>query len=235
MKKFINKIKEIKEMKNGKAILFFGFYFIFFLILFLILKLSEKNPLSHPDEYEKGNNGYVFHMDKILENNYKYTFTITIDGVQYIYLGQKNGSKEIIKFNNKDYFRNEFDFFRNDNIWLKCENPFVFTDFLDINIIEKIIETSSYESKTSFENGKQSYNLLISSNTLNQLLSNINSDFLEEPNKIYINTDTEKYVNEIKFNLDSYCYLNNLCQKSLEINLEYYDFGNILEIVNPIN
>ncbi len=235
MKKFLNKIKEISEMKNGKAILFFGFYFIFFLILILFLKFSEKNPLSSAEKYEKGNKGYIFYMNKILDKNFKYVFTISLDGIKYTYVGQKNDNKELFNYNGKEYYRSENDFFRNDNIWLKTENPFIFKEFLDISIISKIIEKSSYESKTSFENGKQSYNLLISSNTLNKLLNNVDSDFLEEPNKINISTLEDKNVNNIEFNLDSYCYLNNLCKNSLVIKLEYFDFGGISEIVSPIN
>lgn len=233
MKKWLEKIKEIKEQKNCKAILFFGFYMIFFLVLILTIKFSEKRPLPSADEYEKGSK-YTFYLDNIAGNNYHYVYTITQDGVKYEYDGVKYNEQELFKFNLKDYYRNDDNFFINNGIWLKNESPYVYDKFLDINNVAQIIEAATYDSKTSYDNGREIYNFLISSNTLNQKLDNIDSDYFEEPNEIVVSTDKDKYVEEIIFNLDSYCTMNKFCQNSLEIKLAYDRFEEIEEIKNPV-
>lgn len=233
MKKYIEKFNEIKEMKNGKAILFFGFYLFFFIVLFLTIKFSDKRPLPSSDEYEKGSN-YTFYLDNIASNNYHYLYTITLDGVKYEYDGVKYNNQELFNMNTINYYRKGDAFFTNNGIWIKSENPYIYDKFLDINNISEIIELATYESKTSYEDGRQKYNFLISSNTLNQKLNNIDSDFLEEPNQLVISTDKNKYVEEIGFKLDNYCTLNKLCQDSLEIKLNYDKFGEIEEIDSPI-
>ncbi len=232
MKELLKRIKEIKEKKNGKAILFFAFYLIFFTILILVIRFSEKRPLPSASEYEKGTS-YTFYLDKIANNNYHYIYTITLDGVKYVYDGNKYNDKEMFKFNAIDYFKSGDDFFKNTGIWVKSESPYIYDDFFDLNNISEIVELATYDSKTSFDNGRLRYNFLISTNTLNQMLNNVDSDYLEEPNELVIDTQKDKFVDEITFNLNSYCTMNKLCQNSLEIKLSYDKFGEIEEISNP--
>ena len=94
---------------------------------------------------------------------------------------------------------------------------------------------ASLESKTTYEDGRSSINMLISTNTLNQKLNNIDSDFFEEPNKITLIANKNNEIDEINYDLSSYCTLNKLCQNSLKITLNYEMYGEIKNIENPVN
>lgn len=233
MRNFFEKIDEIKQKKNGKAILFFGFYLVFFLILFISLKFSNKRPLSAPEDYEKGNR-YKFYINDIVDGNYHYNYVTVLDGVRYEYSGERNKKEELFRFNSKEYYKNDGNYFVNEGLWIKSDNPFVYQEFLDVDNIVEMIGLAAYESNTNYEDGRQSYKFLISSNTLNQKLHNIESDFMEEPNQLFIMTDANKNVTEISLKLDSYCTMNKLCKGTLEINLTYDKFGDIEDIESPI-
>jgi hypothetical protein len=236
MKKIFETIKELNKTPRGKAILFFGFYLIFFIFIIIFVRVGSRNSTGSY-EYEKGNgtSNYNFDISGIANSNYKFTYTITVDGVASVYSGEKYEDTELITYNNNNYYRNGDNYFINNTLWIKSDNPYIYSDFLEYDNISNLLVAASYESKTSYDSGKEIYNFLISTNTINQLLNNINSDFSEEPNRITISSDEDKNINEIIYYLDSYCTLNKLCNNSLKIDLVYDDFGNVEEIENPIN
>ena len=78
------------------------------------------------------------------------------------------------------------------------------------------------------------YKYLISTNTINKMIYNIDSDFEEVPNDIDIVLDNNSGTNTIKFKLDSFCKLNNKCNESLQIEASYEMFNSVKEIGNPI-
>lgn len=231
-----NKVKQIKEIikdPKKKAILFFGFYFVFFLVIILLLRFGDRS-ITRASDYEKGVS-LTFDIQNIMENNYLYGYTITLDGVKFEYYGEKNGNVEYFEFAGKAYYTDGDKFYVKDTQWLECESPYLFSDFLDTRKLYTLLEESYFESKTTYQSGKNNFNFLISTNTINQLLSNIDSDFLEEPNQIILIANEDKIIDEVTLNLDSYCTLNNLCTKSLKINLQYDRFGEISNIEYPIN
>ena len=236
MKKGIEIIKELKKTSKGKAVLFFGGYLIFFIVVILFIKFSTRST-TVPSDYEKGRSGgKELSIDKLVGNNYLFTYKINLDGKEYIYNGKRNKFTELFQFNDKTYYKNDDAFFsKNNELWVKVDNPYIFTDFLDSSKIVSIIEMASLESRTTFEDGRSSINMLISTNTLNQKLNNINSDFFEEPNKITLIANKNNEIDEINYDLSSYCTLNKLCQNSLKINLSYEMYGEIKNIENPVN
>lgn len=234
MKKIVEKIKELNKTSKGKAILFFAFYLCFFLIVILISRFSTRTPFSRTEDYEPGNENVTFHIDDILKSNYIYSYAVTLDGVKSEYYGQKYDDTEMFEFNGRQYYRNGNDFYVRNTLWTKAVNPYLFPEFFDINNISKLMDVATYQSKTSYEDGKKAYNFLLSSNSINQLLKNINSDFLEEPNTVTLEIDDERNVNKIEFNLGSYCTLNKLCKSSLKIEIEYDMFGEVTKIDNPV-
>ena len=56
-----------------------------------------------------------------------------------------------------------------------------------------------------------------------------------EANKIIYSTDKNKDVYQINYLLDSYCLLNNLCEKSLKLEIVYDKFGGVSKIEVPDN
>lgn len=233
MKNFFKLIKDVNSTPKGKALLFFGFYFIFFVVIILFIRFSSRIPVMQSEDYENGQVSYSFKIDNILKNNYVYSYVISLDGADYQYDGQRYKDMEMFQFNNKEYFRKEDEYFIKESLWIKGDNPYMFKEFFDVNNLGLLIDLASYEAKTTYESGKIKYNFLISSNTINQNIYKINSDFLEEPNEVIVSTDEEKNLNEVILDLDSYCKMNQLCQNSLKIKLKYDQFGEV-EFNNPI-
>lgn len=234
MSDFSEKIKDIKEDPKKKALAFFAFYFVFFVVVILLLRFSPRKPLVGSEDYESGTNSIDFSINSILENNYIFGYEITLDGVTYEYYGQRYDKDELFEFQGNSYYRTGEQFYLKEGLWKTTENPYLFKDFLDVNQYAPLIAQATYESKTSYEDGKDVYNYLISSNTINQKFYHVDSDFLEEPNKISLHVSEKGDLNEIEFSLDSYCTLKQLCQKSLKIKLQYDMFGKVEKIDNPV-
>ena len=123
----------------------------------------------------------------------------------------------------------------NEGVWVKSENPFIFSDFFYSESMVNLIKYSFFESKTLYEDGKTTYNLLVSTNTINKLLHNEDSDFDEVPNKLLVTIDENRNIKEISMELNSYCILNKKCEKSLNINMKYDNYSEIDKIDSPIN
>ena len=232
MKNFFNNMKEVKKDERMQSLLFFGFYFIFFLVLILLLRGRDYGKDGFKTrEYEPAS-PLTFSTNGLNLNNYSFNYIILLDGVKYEYIGKKNND-ELFQYDNKEYFHHLDEYYMKDKEWVKVANPYLFSDFMKMDNIGTLLENSFYESKTNYDSGKDVYSLLISTNTINQKLFNINSDFLEEPNKITVSTNEKKDMNQIHYYLDSYCVLNKVCKKSLEIILSYDDFNLIEDIKNP--
>lgn len=233
MKDFIAFINEMKKTPKGKAILFFGLYAIFFIFVFLFIKLSSVE-LSYGDDYEKGS-PYNFNIQSLLNKNFNYTYDIYVDGILYKYEGKRNNDSELFDFNGANYYKNSNNYLVNNGTWIRSDNPIMFNEFTDISNIKDIISRSSYESMTTYDNGKTDFNFVISTNTINEIFYNSNTDFDEVPNKIIIGTDENRNVNNISFNLNSFCTNNKMCNYSLEIKLNYNNFGEVYSINSPLN
>jgi len=234
MKKWVELFKELRKTSKGKAILFFGGYLIFFVIVILFVRLSSKD-MTNPDDYQKGNSSDI-NIDLLLNNNYLFTYNVVLDNKEYIYYGKRNNDVELFSIGDKTYYKNGDSYFtKNNDLWVKTENPYLFSLFLDSNKINSILEDAYMDSTTDFEDGRKSINMLISTNTINQKFNNIESDYFEEPNTLTIIANKDKVVDEITYDLSSYCTLNKLCQSSLKIKLNYEMFGEIKDIENPVN
>lgn len=232
IKEFIKLIKELSKTPKGRKILFFSGYAIFFVILILVLRFSEEKPYYSNLDYEKGSS-YDINFKEL--DNFSYTYNINLDNVLTEVVGEKNLDKELFKLNGNSYYREgEMYFINNGNLWLKSDNPLKFAYFLELDNIDKIIEKSTFISKTEYESGKDSYNFEISSNTLISLISNLDTDYDDKPNTIVVNSDENGNISEIKFELDSYCINNKECNNSLDIELYYDSIDEIKEIKSPI-
>ena len=67
MKELFKNIKELSKTTKGKAILFFGFYFVFFIIIMIIARFGSRN-YTKPSDYEKGKSG-TFYINDIVDKN----------------------------------------------------------------------------------------------------------------------------------------------------------------------
>ncbi len=225
----IQEIKKFLQDPRGQGIAFFGFYFIFFLFIFCLFQFSDGQVVQSSD-YERGNSKSYL-VDSIKMNNYTFSYDVMVDQIHHIYSGKRYQNTMRFDYNNLEYYYDGTKYYRKDNMnWVECDNPFVYSEFLDIKNISLLLDASSYESHTTYESGKNSFNYLLSSNTIFFLLQGIDADYFEEPNSLVIGTDEDNQLNQIKFSLNQYGVLNHICNSIFKISIDYDKFGEVEEI-----
>ena len=101
MKELFKNIKELSKTTKGKAILFFGFYFVFFIIIMIIARFGSRN-YTKPSDYEKGKSG-TFYINDIVDKNYGFTYQVSLDNVKYTYTGTRNSNNTLFDYNGNNY------------------------------------------------------------------------------------------------------------------------------------
>ena len=218
MKNVFGFLKELRKKSYGKSIFFFGFYFIFFIVIFLMIFLGG----NKEGEEEKETNDVIYRNPIIY--NYSFNYKVTLDDKTYEYIGNKKNSIFEYKYNNNEYYTEDKKSYIKDSEWKEIENPIKIYEFLEEQNINKILQMAYLESKTTYDNGDVSYNLLVSSNTLNLLVYGEKTDIEEVPNKIVVSMNKNKYINSISYNLDNYCKNSDICNK-LNIIIEYKEYS----------
>ncbi len=230
MKKEEKEKSEKKEKFVVTPKMFFIFYFFFFIFAILFIRYYPRSVMDG-SLYERGT---PYSIDTGIDNNYSYYSTISIDDNEYIYSGKRNGDYELITYDNKKYFRNDDNYFVYDSVWVKSNNPNKFSYFVDGDNFYGIIENATYESKTEYESGKVVYNFLITTDTLNKIINDTDTDYDDVTNRIQISVDENDVLNKVIYYLDSYCINNKLCNKGLKIEVSYDDINEVDKIDNPI-
>lgn len=225
MKRFTEYLDSLQTDPKQSAKAFWGFYGIFFFLIFLLFVFGKKNP---PYEYETEEE-----VTMRLNKNYLFDYKVTLDDEVFDYYGKKDQDTELFKFNNNDYYFNESFYIKKDS-WEEVDNPYKFYEFLNYDNYRLIINNAYYDSKDDVNNDNMEWHYKISSNTLNELLYSKNTDFEELPNDIYVTLGQDDFIKNITFNLDNFCLNNNLCQKSLKIELSFDMIDEIKEIDNPL-
>ncbi len=226
-------LKELMKTPKGKAVVFFGAYLVFFIIIAVVARVGARRPTVK--DYETGNE-YQFSFANVEKNNYKFNYKIKIDDNYLTYSGVRYNTQEKVTCTNlEEFYKEGENYFKNTGgVWLKANDPYMYKEFYDVDIVESLIEASSYISKTTFENGKTIYNFKTSSAVISKLINSSDLDIEEIPNEISISTDEDGYVNEVKFTLDSYCKAKSLCVNNMSITLNYELYGEIEKITSPL-
>ena len=223
MKNLLEKYDQLIKHPKGKALLFFGFYALFFLfVIYFIQTMGHKDALLQ--EYEKGDQS-IFHTNSFLSGNFYYDYKITIDGVLHDYYGKMNLDEEKFKYNNQDYYKNGNDYYLNNNI---VDNPFYFREFIELSSINSLMNQASFQDANELDSYID-YQFLISVNTINQLLYNIDSDYDDIPCEIIVRTNSSGEISKITYLLDSYCNYTEKCN-TLKIEASYELYGEVKEI-----
>lgn len=229
-------LKELMSTPRGKAVVFFGAYVVFFFVIAILARTGGGSSGNGTNKvYETGSEAQ-FSLANVESKNYKFNYEIVIDGTTNIYSGSRTVDNSLFKHNDLvEYYFNGNVYFTNSNgVWINATNPYIYSEFLDIDNIGKLIERSTYISKTTYESGKEVFHFNISSATISKLFENVDIDIEEIPNEIIISTDENNYVDEVKFTLDSYCKAKSLCVNNMSIKLNYERYGEIEEITSPL-
>ncbi len=231
MKKWFERYQNMRKDPKGKAILFFGFYFIFFTVIIALLRFS-----SHPGSYQSDdlqNNNLAFEVDTFTQDNYHFHYTVLEDNHSYIYDGKKNGV-ELFTFQDQEYYFDGTSYYLHNGIWFQSESPYLYSDFLDTSKIVQLLQKAYFESETTYKSGKTTYHFLLDTNLIYQLLFQKNTDYEGNENALIVNVNENKKIESIIFDLVDYCKSLDTCQNTLKISLEYDEIGLVGEIESPI-
>ena len=173
-KGFFNKFKFFYNERNGKMILFFGFYLIFFIFLGTFLRNINNNQTPTPNKEEK-KEITTYDLNKIVNSDYQYEIII-LDNEEEINF---KGSKDNIDYEN-------------------YENKY----FLDIYNINQLIKKSKFkESKDNVLTyelpNKEINDILLTEKDdgINTIYVSVNDDTIV--NKITL--DLAKYLEKDKY------------------------------------
>lgn len=224
IKKIWKLIKELNSTPRGKAVLFFGFYAIFFIVLFIIMAIGKSNNNYSLDD--------IYNTNKIsfssIDSNFEYSYKFYIDNNIYTYDGKKRNNEETFIFNNAGYYNKNGDFYQNDGgNYVEVDSPFIYREFTDNDVIKQLIDVSSFSSKTEYENGDMMYNYKITTSTIVKELDDIDTDIDDVPNEISIYVSKDGNIKNIKFNLNSYGLFKSISMNKFEIELSYFNYGEV--------
>lgn len=222
----------MKDDPKGRAILFFGFYFVFFTAVIIFLRSSDGKVSSY-DSNVVDENPLAFEVDSF-EKNYHFHYTVTVDSDSYLYDGIRNGSREQFSFQNKKYYYDGSTYFVYRDAWVKDENPYLYSEFLNFDNIVELLRKSYFESETTYKSGKITYHFSLDTNVIYQTLFLKDTDFDGKENSIVVRINEDKNVESVVFDLENYCVSLDNCKDNLKISLEYDQMGEILEIKNPL-
>ena len=232
LKKFINVIKTDKQKRAWLVL--FG-YFIFFFVVVLMIRTAPTN-----DSNISNTNLKNIDISSIKNNNYHYKYTINIDRNNIVYEGETSNNKSLfyksINGASENYYEeSDVYYIKINGIWTTSTNPYDLYSFIDIETIEKILEESTYVSKTEYGDYTNKYNYQVSTTTLVKIINNEIVDLDDMPNDIFITTDSSDKVQKIEFNLGNYTNYKKLSTIGSNIVLEYSKFNEISDINVELN
>ena len=233
-----NLFKKLKGTPRGQALLFFGGYFFFFLFIMIVVRIMGSG--STVGKTYDDAKGYGFSVVNITEDNYSFNHNVLLDGISNNYKGtRKDGEERLVWSNNLgtyDYYGKGIDYFNNKSgLWIKSDNPYLFSEFFNIDNITSLINKAKLDYKTDYESGKKIYNFLITSTTIHNYFDGNDMDIADDPNEIVIHVDYNNFVEKFEFKLDNYSKAINACISELNITLEYDEYGEIKEITSPLD
>ena len=224
IKKIWKLIKELNSTPRGKAVLFFGFYTIFFIVLFIVVAIGKNNNYNLDDIYYNANKISFSSID----SNFEYSYKFYIDNNIYTYDGKRKDNEETFIFNNAKYYNKNGDFYQNNSgNYIDVESPYIYREFVDVDVIKKLVDASSFSSKTEYENGDMMYNYKITTSTIIKELDGTDTDIDDVPNEISVYVSKDENIKNIKFNLNSYGLFKSISVNRFEIELNYFNHGEV--------
>lgn len=227
-----NLVNDLKENSQHRAWLFLAIYFIFF--AFIIISLRHNNAaINHI------NNNYMisyFDAEKLNDGNYHFKYSVNIDNNEITYEGDKSNNKELFtKTNNlvtEKYYQENNVFSKFTGIsWENVNDPYEIITFRSVDTLKKLIEKSTYMSKTINADRTLIYTYQISTTTLMKELDGAVVDLDDVPNEIKIYTDKYNELIKIEYNFSSYFNYKKISSNSLIMTMEYSDYGKIDKVI----
>lgn len=231
----INKeqVLEFIRTPKGKAVLFFGIYFVFFIVLAMIAHIGGQGPVLGSTDLKLGD--FSYDLSSIKEGNYNFSYQFSIDQLNTTYSGKHYEENSLFSDGTISYYQQGNLFMRNQNgFWIKSEAPYPLVSLTDVSTIDSLISSSTYVSKTELATGEEIINLQITSTTLVKILDGLEVDLDDPVNSIQLKKNENGEVVEIQYTLDSYAKYKGLASSELRFVASYSNFGDIKEFEKPV-
>lgn len=231
IKNFIQFIKEVWKNPQKKAIVMLILMFLFFSFVVISIRTTHSNINKRAKDIK--DETFEFSLTNIRKSNYHFVYTVKVDNNTTIYEGDKLSDKELFNIGQDKYYRYENIYLKDiKGVWSTIDNPYLFSDFKEIDKIENLLKQSSFLSKTEYNDNNKVYNYNISTSTILKTLESIETDIDDIPNIISINTDSLGNAIEINYDLSSYSVYKKL-GNNVTLNIKYTKFGEIENIEDP--
>ena len=226
-----DKVMAFLKTPRGKAVLFFGIYFIFFIGLAIFSRVAGTGNSITP---QLSVSPYTYSLEQIANHNYHYQYQYLIDGSTLTFEGDRNNNKSLFSDGVISYYQKDDLFMKSqDGLWIKCDNPYIFPLLLDDSVLNTIISSATYVSKTELATGEEEINLQITTTTLVKILDGLDVDLDDPVNTIQLKKDSSGEVVEVRYDFTSYALYHGRCSSSFQLILSYSNFGNVKEIQDP--
>lgn len=226
-----DKVMAFLKTPRGKAVLFFGIYFIFFIGLAIFSRVAGTGNSITP---QLSVSPYTYSLEQIANHNYHYQYQYLIDGSTITFEGDRNNNKSLFSDGVISYYQKDDLFMKSqDGLWIKCDNPYIFPLLIDDSVLNTIISSATYVSKTELATGEEEINLQITTTTLVKILDGLDVDLDDPVNTIQLKKDSSGEVVEVRYDFTSYALYHGRCSSSFQLILSYSNFGNVKEIQDP--
>lgn len=220
---------EFVRTPKGKAAVFFGIYFIFFLVLIIVARVSGSGPVLGSSNLNL--NSYSSYFSAIANGNYNFNYQFVIDDVTSTYSGSHYETKALFTDGVLNYYQNNDLYMREQSgVWVKCDVPYPFSEFVDVDIMKNLVDKATYISKTELASGQRTINFSISTTTLVDLLEGVEVDLDDPVNTIVLQLDENSDVYEVSYDISSYAKYKGMATNQAQLTLSYSDFGEVEEI-----
>ncbi len=229
--KYIELFNNMRKTPRGRAILFFAFYILFFAFIYILLAFNSSTSKIKSESVEKNTSAYSF--KELEKENYHFNYEIILNN-NYKYIGDKNKDSEVFTFNNNNeeinYKLKDNKYLANiNNNWEEKENPYILQEFMELDNLKNIIDSSKYMSKTIYESSKETYHYQVSTTSVEEIVNKNKIDIDDIPNEIDVTVENGE-VDGIYLKLNSYIHYKNNNLNDCSIKLEYSKFGKIKEL-----
>ena len=227
-----NDFSEFIHTPRGKAVLFFGIYLVFFIVLAMMAHIGGQGSVIGSTDLNLDSPYYD--LSSIKEGNYAFSYQFVIDGVTSTYTGTHYDKKALFSDEVNQYYQDDTLFMRmQDGVWIRSDAPYPLSSLTDANVIENLLESATYVSRTELATGEEAINYQISTTTLVLLLDGLEVDLDDAVNTIQLQKDENGEIVEIQYDVSSYAKYRGLATDHFRFTLSYSDFGEIEEITQP--
>ena len=223
----LEKLKKL-NINTDKLKAIFNLVFYALLIGILIFAIKSKNSAKTPEKKPDEKAEVIMSgFEKLKKKNFEYVYTLSKDEDLYVYIGKKYSNRDLVELTHKGqsqdlFLIDELTFMKLNKKWeLINEKPYLYFDFFDIDLIEKIVANSTYNADESVYEIKTSVFVSL-------------VDYITEVKEDGINKFSLKYENKdivgLSMNISDLAklYDNNL--NSVKLELKYSEVSKVKDL-----